>query len=158
MWIQLPHVGCHLTLPKEAPVILAKNIYTDVNLPRIQVSLPNSYDFSTSCIISITIFVWKWCLNSGPTDVNSMEFFGSNRRCFSWGTKEAPNMRWLYSQANFKGLSSENRPEVRKQWICAMDLDFTGFHVEIYIWIIFLCIISTFEGTRVTHSSIHSVV
>ena len=41
----------------------------------------------------------------------------------------------------------ENRPEVRKQWIYTMD----GFHVEIYSRILFLCIIRTFEGNRITH-------
>ena len=35
---------------------------------------------------------------------------------------------------------------------------FTGFHVKIYIHIIFLCIISSLEGNRVAHSSIRNVV
>ena len=33
-----------------------------------------------------------------------------------------------------------------------------GFHVERYIRILCLCIIRTFKGNRVTHSSIHNVV
>ena len=36
----------------------------------------------------------------GQIDVISMEFLGLNHWRFSWGTQEAPNVRWLYSQAN----------------------------------------------------------
>ena len=63
---------------------------------------------------------------------------------------------------NLKFRTGENRPEVRKQCIYAIDLRngfrFSSGSMWKYILIVFLCIISIFEGNRVRHSSIHTNV
>ena len=45
----------------------------------------------------LTVHIFKHCVSEA--DVISVEFFGSNRRRYSRGTHETPDVRRLYSQA-----------------------------------------------------------
>ena len=117
--------GLILSRLREASVIRAEKFHTDdVNMPRIQASLPNGYSSLYSCIISKIIFVWIKMVDSVNCELTvavlsyflCKEQFGSDARidsaywCHQYGIFQfelqtqslgglriiAPNMRQLH--------------------------------------------------------------